>query len=353
MSKRILLSTAAFLICLAATATAFAQGRYTNVYTRAQVDGFVRQLENSSDIFYNQFRREVDNSDLSSSTRRAYNGYATQFENAVDRLRGRFDSNDAWWESRNEVRNLISNSQNINTVMNSASFRRRIERQWTQLRNDINRLADAYDLPGLNGGGWSGGPWNPPGGGGGGGAGRPPAWAQGTFYGIAPNGSQIILTIARNGQVTANINGSQTYGTYNRGLLTMGYNTARVVRTSNGLQTVSTTDGETINYSRTGWDGGGVGGPIGGPIGGPVGGRPPTWAVGSFVGSSPIDGSPIFMNVQGNGNVTVMMGGSQSYGTMDGSLLTMGSSTARVYRDGNGFRTVSTTDGQTIYYRRN
>jgi hypothetical protein len=345
MNKRKILSISILLVCLATgSMAAFGQGRYANVYSRAQVDGFVRQLENSSDTFYNNFRREVDNSGLNSSTRRTYNSYATQFENAVDRLRSRFDSNDSWWESRNEVQNMISNSRNLNTTMNNASFRRRIEGEWNRLRNDINRLADTYDLPGLNGGGWTGGPWVPPGGGGGGGS-RPPSWAQGTFYGTAPNGSQIVLTISNNGQATANINGAVSYGNYNRGILTMGYNTGRVNRIANGIQTVSTTNGETINYSRTGWSGGGGGGPIGG--------RPPSWAVGSFVGSNPIDGSPIYMTVQSNGSVTVTMGSSQSYGNMSGNTLQIGGNTGRVYRDGNGFRTVSTTDGQTIYYRRN
>lgn len=330
---------------LATTAT-FAQGRYANVYSRSQVDDFVRQLEDSSDTFRNDFRREVANSNLGSSTKRTYNNYAEQFENAVDRLRNRFNSNDSWWESRNEVQAMVSNGQNLNTTMNNAAFRRRIENQWNRLRNDVNKLADTYDLPGLNGGGWTGGPWNPgnPGGGGGGGS-RPPAWAQGTFYGTAPNGSQITLTISNNGSASANVNGSVSYGSYNRGILTMGYNTARVSRNGNGIRTVSTSNGETINYSRTGWGGGG-------PIGG-GGGSPPNWAVGSFTGRNPIDGGSIFMTVSNNGNVTVSIGGSQSYGSMNGSMLTMGSSQARVYRDGNGFRTVSTGDGQTIYYRRN
>ena len=346
MNKRNLIySMIAVMICVVAgTFSGFAQGRYVSVYSRNQVDGFVRQLEESSNAFYNDFRNEVNNSGLNNSTRRQYLGYAEQFENAVDRLRSRFNSNNSWWQSRNEVRTMISNSQNLNSTMNNATFRRRLERQWNRLRNDVDKLADTYDLPGLNGGGWNGGGWNGGGGNPGGGGTRPPAWAQGTFYGVAPNGAQIALTIDRNGNATAVIDGSTSYGSYNRGTLMMGYNSARLVRSGNGFQTVSNSDGETINYSRTGWDGGN---------GGPRGGNPPSWAIGSFVGRSPIDGSLIYMNVERNGNVTVTMGGSQSYGSMNEELLTMGSSSARVYRDGNGFRTVSTGDGQTINYRRN
>ena len=36
-------------------------------------------------------------------------------------------------------------------MMNSLPFRRNLERQWTKMRNDLNKLADTYDLPGLNG----------------------------------------------------------------------------------------------------------------------------------------------------------------------------------------------------------
>src|SRR5215203_3720030 len=235
MYKGKIISTLLILVgAVGATTVAFGQGRYANTYSKAQVDTFVQQLESSSNAFRTDFRREINNSNLDSSTRRTYNNYASQFENAVDRLRNRFNSNNSWWGSRNEVRNLITNSQNINTAMNNASFRRNIERQWNRLRDDVNKLADTFDLPGLNGGGWNGNNGSYPQNGGNvyvpsSGRGRtstPPTWSQGTFYGMAPNGSQITLTIARNGQVTADIGGSMSYGTYNRGILTMGYNTA-------------------------------------------------------------------------------------------------------------------------------
>ena len=68
------------------------QGRYASVYSRSQVDGFIAQLEQSSDEFRNDFRREVDNSNLNGSTKRQYKRDAEQFENAVDVLRRRFNS---------------------------------------------------------------------------------------------------------------------------------------------------------------------------------------------------------------------------------------------------------------------
>ena len=179
------MSCLAFVVFFAQVVSTNAQGRYANVYSRSQVENFVRQLENSSDQFHTAFTRQVNNSGLNNSTKRTYTNYADRFETAVDRFRTRFNSNDSWWESRNEVQNMISDSQNLNNVMNTAAFRRQIERQWNQLRNDINRIADTYDLPGLNGGGWNNGGGRNDGGGGWnnnpGRGGNVPNWAQGTF----------------------------------------------------------------------------------------------------------------------------------------------------------------------------
>src|SRR5262249_10500872 len=97
---------AAISLCILA-GSLWGEGRYANVYSRTQVEEFVRQLEESSDQFRNDFRHEVSNSSLSNSTKRTYNNYADQFENAVDKLRRRFDSSDSWWQSRNEVRDMI------------------------------------------------------------------------------------------------------------------------------------------------------------------------------------------------------------------------------------------------------
>jgi hypothetical protein len=343
MNRRKILSTSILLVCIAAGATAaFAQGRYANVYSRAQVDGFVRQLETSSDAFYNDFRREVDNSGLSSSTRRTYNGYATQFENAVDRLRSRFDSNDSWWESRNEVRNMITNSQNINNVMNSAAFRRRIERQWNQLRNDINKLADTYDLAGLNGGGWTGGPWVPPGGGGGGQTSRPPAWAQGTFY--STSGPRISMTIAANGSITLTNEGQTFYGRYFRGQMYLNNDVSTVSRSGNGITTYNRNSGQTTYYTRDAYGGGGGGG-IDGPSS-----RPPNWAVGTFYATN---GSGIQMTIGADGRITLFNAGQTYYGRYYNGQMYLNNDVSTVNRSGrNGISTYNQNSGQTTVYRR-
>ncbi len=430
----------------AASLTAMAQGtlRYQTRYSKAQVSGIIAKLENSSDKFRRDFDKAMDNSRYNgTSAEDQYNANVRDFENALDELRRDFNRTNSWWETRNEVSDVVRQGQNVNTMMNSISFRRTLERQWNAMRNDVNTLADTYDLPGLNGGGWNGGNWNGGGWNGGNTGGQtstPPSWAQGTFYGTAPNGTRIILTIDSNGRATSNIGGSINYGTYNRGLITFGYDSARVNRTNNGLETVSTSNRETIQYSRNnwggGWDGGNTGGQtstppswaqgtfygiapngtqitltidssgratsnVGGSInygtyyrgvitfgynsaqvnrtnagletvstsnretiqysrnswggGGNTGGRPPSWAIGTFRATNAPNGDMIIMTINRDGNVfvTVNSGASSTSGTINGSMLTIGVNTARVYRQGNGFRTVSTTDGQTINYVRN
>lgn len=327
-------------LLILAAGSAFAQGRYVGQLSRNDVDNIIRRMEQSADEFRSDFRRELDRSNLSGSQKRMYRNQVDLFENATDRLRSDFDRQNSWWESRNQVRNVVASAVPLNNTMNTISFRRNIERQWNRLRNDINKLADTYDLPGIAGGGWNGGGggWNPPGG-----QVNPPSWAQGTFFGTAPNGAQITLTIASNGQVTAFVNGNRSYGTFLRGnMLSIDGNTSRVVRSGDGIQTISTLNGETIYYSRNQWGGGNPGG----------GGNVPSWAVGTFRGRSPVDGNWITITIGNNGNVSVNINGNVSYGTIYGTTLNINGATSTVYRRGKGIRTVSNTDGQTIDYER-
>jgi hypothetical protein len=338
------------LVVAAFAINASGQGRYANVYSRTQVEGFVRNLEVSSNEFRQAFRQEINNSNLDNYTRRTYNGYATQFENAVDRLRRRFDSNDSWWQSRNEVQAMISSSQNLNSAMNSAAFRRRIERQWNNLRNRINQLADTYDLPGLAGGGWTGGGGGLPGGGG---RGNVPSWALGTFYARNPQtGGTIQMTIERGGNVALVFDGNPpTYARMNGTTLVNGPYVNRVTRLNNGIRTTNTANGDFIDYYRTPVYGGGYPGP--GPIGGGQG-DVPNWAVGTFYARNPQTGGTIQMSIQRNGSVTIIMdGGEPIYASMNGTRLINGPYVNNVTRLRNGIRTTNISNGDFIdYYRR-
>ncbi len=326
---------------------AAAQGRYVGQLSRADVDGIVRRVEESGDDFRSNFRNALDRSNLNNSQKRTYRNQVDSFERATDRLRSRFDSDDNWWNSRTQVQSLIADSRPLNVTMNAVPFRRQIERQWNRLRDDVNRLADTYDLAGLAGGGWTGG-----GGGGGGGWGgqtiTPPTWAQGTFYGTASNGSQITLTIASNGSVNAVIAGRVTYGIFTRGNILNIYGaTSRVTRQGNGILTTASDNSERIVYTRSGSGGGpGDGWNTGQQI------RPPNWARGTFYGVAP-DGANITLTIEANGDVTANINGRTLYGSFTrGNILSIDGAFARVTALPRGIRTARTDGGLTIDYRR-
>ncbi len=311
-----------------------AQGRYAARYSKRDVSGIITKLEQSSDTFRRDFDRAMDKSNLNGTpSEDRFNNLVRDFENSVDRLRREFDREDTWWQSRNQVESMIRDSRPVNTMMTTLPFRRNIERQWNQLRNDINTLADTYDLPGLNGGGWNGG--------GGGGGGNAPNWAVGTFYGRNPQtGGTITLTVNRNGSVTADFQGSQSYGTLNGNNLNIDGNTSRVSQISNGIRTRSSS-GEVIDYYRSN-SGGGSGG-----------GNVPSWAVGIFYGRNPQTGGTITLTINPDGNVSADFQGTQSYGILNRTNLNIDGNTANVSRINNGIRTRSTS-GETIdYFRTN
>ncbi|MBK7708227.1 MAG: hypothetical protein IPN69_16770 [Acidobacteria bacterium] len=82
-------------------------------------------------------------------------------------------------------------------------------------------------------------------------------------------------------------------------------------------------------------------------------GNAPSWAVGTFFGRNPQNGDRIQITIIDNGSVTAEIGGAASYGTLNGTLLDMGTATARVSRLNNGIRTTNTATGETIDYYRN
>lgn len=319
-----------------------AQGnlRYQNRYSKADVGRIISKLESSSNTFRHDFDKAMDKSRYNGTREEdQFNATVKDYENSLDRLRNRFDRNDSWWEARNEVSDMLRYAQPVNTMMNSISFRRNIERQWNAMRNDINTLADTFDLPGLNGGGWNGG--NNGGGWEGGGT-RPPNWAIGTFY--ATNGPNITLTINVNGRVTVINDGQTYYGTYNNGILIVNGDQSTVSELGGGLSTYNRNTGQRTIYSRSGGanPGGGWGGS--GPIG-----TPPSWAQGTFYST---DGSNITLTIDSSGRATVLNGGQTYYGNYYRGDLSVNGDVSTVSRSGNGIRTYNRNTRQTTVYSR-
>jgi hypothetical protein len=321
------------LIALFMPAAANAQGRYTGNYSKRDVSNIINKLERSSNDFAREFDRQMDNSSINGTYQEdQFNDIVRDYENALDDLRSDFDRNDSWWESRNNVQDVMREARQVNQMMNTLPFARRLERQWKNMRRDLNKLADTFDLPALDGSGGGGNTGNA----------NIPNWAVGTFYARNPQtGGTIALTIAKDGNVTVNFDGTISYATMRGDRLFNNGSEARVTRIQNGIRTTSVTDGMYIDYYSYNNNNNNTGG-----------GNVPNWAIGTFYARNPQTGGTITLTINANGNVTVNFDGSVSYATMRGDRLFNGGSEAKVTRTRNGIRTTSVTDGMYIDYTR-
>jgi len=328
-----------FCITAAVLLAAFpanAQWANSGRYTRRDVASTIASVEQTSNIFRRDFDRYLDQSNLNGTREEdRLNAIVQNYERSLNSLRINFDRTDSWQETRSNVQDVMRDARPVNQMMIALPFARSLERQWNNMRRDINRLANTYGLPDLAGGSGQGntGP----------GQGSAPSWAVGTFYGRNPlDGGTITLTINRNGGVTANFGGSVSYGSINGSNLNMGGDRARVTRITNGIRTRRTDNGEVIDYYRT--TGGGSG---------TIGGNVPNWAVGTFYGRNPQSGGRITMTIRNNGEVYVsFQEGGGAYGTVYGTTLTVNGATANIRRTQNGIITTRTDNGERITYTR-
>jgi hypothetical protein len=340
MNKKILTSSLLSILCFAllivtSAMEASGQGRYANKYSKRDVSGIITKLEQSSNTFRRDFDRNLDQSSLNGTREEdRLNDIVRNYESSLNGLRNDFNSSDSWWQSRSNVESVMDDARQVNVMMNSLPFARKLESQWNRMRRDINKLADTFDLPDLASSGGNGN-WNS-------GGGYVPNWSVGTFYGRNPRtGGTITLTVESNGIVSADFGGSSTRGTLNGQNLNMNGAYARVTQINNGIRTRSTENGETIDYYRN--SGSGLGN---------IGGNVPEWAIGTFSGRNPRTGERMLMTIRPNGEVSVNLRDSTVYGTIYNTTLTINGATAVVKRKGQGIRTESTNNNERIDYNR-
>src|SRR5262245_58408901 len=93
------------------------QSRYANVYSRVDVDGFIRNLETSSDAFSRDFKSAGGTTSNERKT-------VERFENAVDRLRSRFNNIHNWWQGRTPVQDMLTQAREVNVMMRNEQYAR-------------------------------------------------------------------------------------------------------------------------------------------------------------------------------------------------------------------------------------
>jgi hypothetical protein len=318
------------LLALATPLIADAQGRYANVYSKRDVSGIISRLEQTSNTFRRDFDRYLDQSSLNGSSEEdRLNQIVQRYERDLNRLRNDYDRWNSWWESRGNVQEVMDSARTVNGMMNTLPFARRLERQWRNMRRDLNRLADTFDLPELD---------NASGGG------NVPNWAVGTFYARNPQtGGIITLTINQNANVSVDFQGAVARGTFFREQINIDGAVARVSRTSGGIRTTRVDNGEVIDYYRTtGGNWGGGGGNVG----------VPNWAIGTFYATNPQTGGTITLTINANGTVTADLQGAYVYGSFANNRLYINGAEARVQRTNGGIRTIRTDNGERIDYSR-
>lgn len=120
-------------------------------YTRASVDQTIKRVEDRTDVFVRQLDQGLDRSRLDGTRREDnLNDRAKDLERATDELRSEFDRRgDNWWETRQNVQQCLSVAANIDVAMRNRRLGRGsgAERNWVNVRQELNSLARVYDLP--------------------------------------------------------------------------------------------------------------------------------------------------------------------------------------------------------------
>lgn len=121
-------------------------GRY---YTKADVERIIKRVEERSDEFRKVVDRSLDRSSLDGTNREDnINQQVKELENAIDKLRGDFDRAKTWEETREQVRNVLNESDEVNAIVRRGRWRRGgpVKSEWALVRADLNRLFGVYNL---------------------------------------------------------------------------------------------------------------------------------------------------------------------------------------------------------------
>ena len=109
-----------------------------------QVERIIVSVERRSDTFRRSFAAALDRSRLDGSyTEEIANQFIRDFEEATNNLRSRFDSRLA---VAADVDNLLNRAAQIDRFLKTNLRQRRVQGDWTLLRSDLGRLANAYNV---------------------------------------------------------------------------------------------------------------------------------------------------------------------------------------------------------------
>lgn len=138
MKRLIALVAFASLTLIVCTQSTTAQRRWY----RGNVLNNIRELERDTDRFKSSLDRALDRSTLNGTREEdEINDYVKRFEEATDRLRDRAEDREFAPAAAREV---LTRGRAINTFMRMHRLSPEAERDWAQVRSDLNRLANSY-----------------------------------------------------------------------------------------------------------------------------------------------------------------------------------------------------------------
>lgn len=126
--------------------------RYWNRLNKRDVERVIANTERVANDFRRDLDRWLDNSRLDGTEKEdRYNSKVRAFEQATNRLREEFDRRDKWWETRDQVRDVMNAAKPVAEIMRKPGVRysRTLQDHWWHLRKQLNKLASTYRLPRL------------------------------------------------------------------------------------------------------------------------------------------------------------------------------------------------------------
>lgn len=141
--KRTIVAVAIFsLISLGLIPATMAQSQRPYRNNDNYVKQVLQRLETRTDRFSNLLPNALDRSRLDGTDREDdINKMVTDFEAATDRLKDRFNNQQS---TITDAQDVLREGARIDTFMRNRRLGNRTERAWTQVRTELNRLANTY-----------------------------------------------------------------------------------------------------------------------------------------------------------------------------------------------------------------
>lgn len=109
-----------------------------------QVNAVLTRIETRTDNFKRRMDTALDRSRLDDTEREDdVMEYITQFENATDRLRQKFDAKES---VDTDVQDVLNRAAVINHFMNRVELMRAVERNWINIKNDLDIISGYYNV---------------------------------------------------------------------------------------------------------------------------------------------------------------------------------------------------------------